>query len=128
LADGVEARLIEAENQLRLGNTANWLSILNALRTTVSGLAPLSDPGTPVARENLHFKERAFWLFATAHRLGDLRRLVRQYGRSPDTVFPIGSYFKGGAYGNDQSLPIPFEETNNPQFTVTADCQNRTAN
>jgi hypothetical protein len=128
LADGVEARLIEAENQLRLGNTANWLSILNGLRATVSGLAPLSDPGTQAARENLHFKERAFWLFGTAHRLGDLRRLVRQYGRAPDTVYPIGPYFKGGAYGTDLSLPIPFEETNNPQFTVTADCQNRTAN
>lgn len=128
VADGVEARLIEAENALRLGNTSNWLSILNTLRSTVSGLAPLADPGTATARENLHFKERAFWLFATAHRLGDLRRLVRQYGRAANTVYTTGVYFKGGSYGNDQSLPIPFEEQNNPQFTESPDCQNRTAN
>src|SRR5437773_760711 len=39
---------------------------------------------------NLLFNERARWLWLTAHRLGDLRRLIRQYGRLPNTVFPTG--------------------------------------
>lgn len=126
LADGVEARLIEAENYLRL-NDSRWLTTLNTLRSTV-GLGPLTDPGTFDAQVNLLFKERAFWLFATAHRLGDMRRLVRQYGRAPNTVYPTGTYFKGGVYGTDLSLPIPFEEGNNSQFQETSDCVNRTAN
>jgi hypothetical protein len=124
LADGVEARLIEAENYLRL-NDPRWLTVLNTLRATV-GLPAATDPGTESARVDFLFKERAFWLFATAHRLGDLRRLVRQYGRSPNSVYPTGSYFKGGVHGSDLSLPIPFEEGNNSQFVETSDCQNRT--
>jgi hypothetical protein len=122
LADGVEARLIEAENQLQTSDFAGWLATLNALRATVTGLAPLADPGTPAGRVDLHFKERAFWLFATAHRLGDMRRLIRQYGRNAEGVFPTGPYFKGGSYGPDVNLPIPFDEENNPQ---SAGCLDR---
>lgn len=85
-------------------------------------LPALADPGTQVARENLHFRERAFWLFATGHRLGDLRRLMRQYNRTEDGVFPTGLHFKGGLYGDDVNLPVPFSERNNPNFTG---CLNR---
>jgi hypothetical protein len=61
------------------------------------------------------FSERAFWLFATGHRLGDMRRLIRQYGRDPETVFPTGDWFKGGlTYGTDVNLPLPRREQNNP--------------
>ena len=60
------------------------------------------------------FSERAFWFFGTGHRLGDLRRLVRQYGRPAESVFPTGLYFKGGTYGPDVNLPIPSQEANNP--------------
>ncbi len=112
LASGTEARLIEAEAQLRAGNTTAWLGTLNALRTP--GLPALTDPGTPAGRIDLMFRERAFWLWLTAHRLGDMRRLVRQYARSANSVFPTGAYSQGGNYGNDVSLPIPFEELNNP--------------
>jgi hypothetical protein len=112
LASGTEARLIEAEAQLKAGNSG-WLATLNALRTA-AGLATISDPGTPAARVDLLFRERAFWLWLTAHRLGDLRRLVRRYDRAPDSVFPTGAYSQGGTYGTDVSLPIPFEELNNP--------------
>src|SRR5918992_2730578 len=112
LASGTEARLIEAEAQLRAGNATAWLGTLNALRTPAMGA--LTDPGTPAARVDLMFRERAFWLWLTAHRLGDLRRLVRQYGRTADSVFPTGGYSQGGTYGDDVSLPIPFEELNNP--------------
>jgi hypothetical protein len=120
LAEGVEARLIEAEAALRAGDFATWLAKLNALRTTVAGLSPVADPGaTPdtAARTNLMFRERAFWLFATGHRLGDLRRLVRHYGRGAETVFPTGAFPKGGAYGTDVNLPVPTDEQNNPSYT-----------
>jgi hypothetical protein len=113
LASGTEARLIEAEAQLAAGNTNGWLGTLNALRTS-AGLGNVSDPGTPAARVDLMFRERAFWLWLTAHRLGDLRRLVRQYDRAAESVFPTGAYSQGGTYGDDVSLPIPFEELNNP--------------
>jgi hypothetical protein len=113
LASGREARLIEAEAQLDAGNVNGWLGTLNALRTD-AGLGQLTDPGTAAGRVELMFRERAFWLWLTAHRLGDLRRLVRQYGRAANSVFPTGAYSQGGTYGNDVSLPIPFEELNNP--------------
>lgn len=120
LADGAEARLIEAENQLQ-STPGAWLVTLNALRATVTGLGNLGDPGNQAARVDLQFKERAFWLFGTAHRLGDLRRLIRQYGRLTESVFPTGAYFKGGSFGNDVNLPIPVEEQNNPEFSSCID-------
>ena len=112
LASGTEARLIQAEAQLAAGNTTGWLNTLNALRTPAMGA--LTDPGTPAGRVDLMFRERAFWLWLTAHRLGDMRRLVRQYDRTASSVFPTGPYSQGGNYGDDVSLPIPFEELNNP--------------
>jgi hypothetical protein len=136
LASGVEARLIEAEAQLASGG--NWLGTLNALRASANTLipllypaisdalkaqfpqtlAPLTDPGTQAARVDMVFRERALWMYMTGHRLGDLRRLVRQYGRSQASVFPTGTYFfgPGGVYGNDVAMPIPFNENNNTQY------------
>ncbi len=141
LADGVEARLIQAEALLNAGN-ATWLDTLNALRanvntlqaaryadfTTVSAtdsvtattLPPLVDPGTAAARVNLIFRERAFWLYATGHRLGDMRRLIRNYGRTAATVFPVGTSTKNGAFGNDVNLAIAFGEQNNTAYVPSA--------
>src|SRR5205809_523483 len=129
VADGIEAQLIVAEDQLRNANYSTWLASLNNLRANggVPGLAPLADPGgspNDSLRVDLTFRERAFWLFATGHRLGDLRRLIRQYGRGSETVFPTGAYFKGGLYGPDVNLPVPRDERNNPNFTG---CLNRAA-
>ncbi len=92
----------------------------------VAGLGPLTDPGTPEGRLDLVFRERAFWLFLTGHRQGDLRRLIRQYGRNPETVYPTSSYPGGyGAYGTDVNAPIPsLERTGNPRY---AGCFNRGA-
>jgi hypothetical protein len=114
IASGIEARLIEAEAALRAGNAAGFITKLNEARATNAALAPLADPGSDIARQDLLFSERAFWLFGTGHRLGDLRRLVRQYGRAQDAVFPTGTWFRGGPYGSDVNFPIPFNETNNP--------------
>jgi hypothetical protein len=137
LATGIEARLIEAEAALKAGQPATWLMDLNALRNsgcTVSGadttcslgtgqvpsqtvgLPSLSDPETDSGRVSLQFRERAFWLFGTGTRLGDLRRLMRQYGRTQDAVFPTGVYANGRnpslpapipTYGTDVSLTLP---------------------
>lgn len=116
IADGIEARLIQAEAALNQGQSAAYLPILNALRATVPGLAPLTDPGTPGGRVDQLFRERAFWLFGTGHRLGDLRRLIRQYGRSQGSVFPVGNFAEGGAYGTDVNLPVTQSEENNPSL------------
>jgi len=123
LATGIEARLIEAEALLESGDAAGWLGKLNEARASGLGgtLAPLTDPGTDDARVDLLFRERAFWMYFTSHRIGDLRRLVRQYGRGSETVWPTGNYFKGGVYGPDQNLPPAQAEKNNPGYTGCAD-------
>jgi hypothetical protein len=132
LADGVEAELIRAEAQLQAKDAAGFLTTLNNLRGNAAvlaargyagSLAPLTDPGTDGARQDLLFKERAYWLFLTAHRVGDLRRLIRQYGRGAETVFPTGPYSSNGRstiYGTDTSFPIPVEELNNPNVPSDA--------
>jgi len=116
LATGVEARLIEAEAALKKGDATTYLAKMNDARTIVSALTPLTDPGSTVARENLLFRERAFWFWGTAHRLGDLRRLVKDYKRGAETVYPTGPYFKGGAYGTDLVLIPAQAEKNNVEF------------
>jgi starch-binding outer membrane protein, SusD/RagB family len=150
IASGSEARLIQAEARLQ-ANDGSWLTILNALRTDgsfdtqqdpnddtktdtlwhagsggIAGLAPLSDPGTPDARLNLVFQERGYWLFLTGTRQGDLRRLIREYGRQPSQVYPTGLYPGAyNTYGSDVTAPIPGEERiSNPLFTG---CQGRGA-
>jgi hypothetical protein len=112
-ADGIEARLIEAEAALQTPDLPGMTTILNDLRAT-QGLDPLAVPGSQAEGVDLLFSERAFWMFATGHRLGDMRRLIRQYGRTAETVFPSGVYLKGGSYGDDVNMPIPQEEGNNP--------------
>ena len=135
IADGVEARLIEAEAALQGGDPGGALVILNALRSNAAllalrgypaaSLAPLTLQLTPDAQIDQLFKERAYWLYLTSHRLGDLRRLMRApYSRAVNTVFPNGPYFKGGTYGTDVNVPVPFQEQNNPEYTAGSCKQN----
>ena len=130
ISSGLEARLIEAEAALQAGNTTRFLQILNGLRANVNTLMrvryphysatailpPLTDPGTAQGRIDLLFRERGFWLYNTGTRLGDLRRLVREYKRPQDQVYPTGPYHRGGTYGNDVAFPVPFNEVNNPNY------------
>jgi len=120
LASGTEARLIQAEAQFRAGTPGPAMATLNVIRA-IAGLEPLADPGSDIARTNLLFRERAFWMWGTAHRLGDMRRLVRQYSRTQETVFPVGEYHKGGEYGSDVNFPVSSDERNNPKFTGCID-------
>ena len=116
LASGIEARLIEAENSLKNGDIAGYLAGLNAARATKASLTPLADPGDATSRINTLFRERAFWMYFTSHRLGDMRRLIRQYGRGTETVFPTGPYIHGGVYGTEVVLVPAQTELNNPNW------------
>lgn len=128
IVSGIEARMIEAEAQLRAGGAPAALATLNAARTTVTGLAPLTDAGTDAARVDQLFRERAFWLFSRGHRVGDLRRLIRQYGRPSESVFPTGTWHKNDAkYGVDVTIPVPSAEQNNPNTGTDKICINRAA-
>ena len=135
IADGVEARLIQAEAALRAGQYPAALVILNDLRANAAlarlrgyvdanqqprTLPALLPAATPAAQQDQLFKERAYWLYLTSHRLGDLRRLIRQYGRGAESVFPTGTYHKPGTYGADVNSPIPQAEDNNPNFDRSA--------
>lgn len=147
---GVNARLIDAEAALVAGD-ADWLIILNRLRTTCStiescptpapagvggvpGLPPLADPAggasmqDSAAREkriSLLFDERGYWLLLTGHRQGDLRRLVRNYKRSQNTVYPVGLWAAYTMYGSDVNVMLPsLEREKNNLYTG---CVNRDA-
>jgi hypothetical protein len=122
IGNGVEARLMVIENELQGGNAAAWTLVfndLNALRATaVNGVAAIpamtadSLPTSQTGAVNLYFKERAYWLWLTGHRLGDLRRLVRDYGRDPETVFPTGQLTLplAGTYGTS-ALDTPIQRS-----------------
>ncbi len=116
LASGIEARLIEAEAAANADDAGTVEDIHNALRATI-GLSELDLSG--ISGDDLllaHFSERAFWLFSTGHRLGDLRRLVDVYGMMPSNVFPWGPYFKGGQYSPTLKFLVPQSESNNPNY------------
>ncbi|WP_144439139.1 hypothetical protein [Lutibacter profundi] len=116
LASGIEARLIEAEAAANSDDVSSVQTIHNALRATLS-LPPLDLTGlTGDALMLAHMKERAYWLFSTGHRHGDLNRLVDIYGMPPSSVFPWGSYFKGGEYSSTLRFPVPQSESNNPNY------------
>ena len=147
VATGVEARLIQAEAALRrgdtTGNASGFLTRLNDPRTgppsyfntnrltvpspfvlALPSLGALTTDSTAAAggAVNLLFNERARWLWLTAHRLSDMRRLLRQYGRSVNSVFPNGTYFKQNRiYGPDVNFPVPVDELNNPNFVQCID-------
>ena len=129
LATGAEARLIQAEASLRAGDVGTFRTTHNTLRATLNAaqVQPIStDTMTAAQQINFHFRERALWMYATGHRLGDMRRLIRQYGRAENTVFPTGAYYRPQypTYGTDVNFPIPFSETNNPSYSG---CINRQA-
>jgi len=124
IAGGIEARLIEAEAALNT-HTGDWRQILNDLRTSI-GLSDLDDPGSDSARVSMIYRERAFWLYLTGRRLGDLRRLIRNYGRDPETLFPKGAYpLRGGNYGTDTAIPFVQSTQQRYNPNITAGCTTR---
>jgi hypothetical protein len=130
LASAIEASLVRAEGLLAAGNVQAWADTLNTLRTafsdTILSNHPLGPDSTtsasPQLRTDVMFRERAFWLFLTGHRQGDARRLIRQYGRSANSVFPSGPYWgtPGSSYGSDVTF-IPYLESRNTAYTGCID-------
>src|SRR5215831_13148915 len=130
---GIDARLIEAEARLNANDIAGMMTILNTLRTTQQTLgifkpatqAALATPGSQAAATDLFFREKALWQFERGYRMGDLRRLVRQYGRTQDKVFPTGTFIRNGTpsgqYGSQVAFPVPDAERSNPLFTGCLD-------
>jgi hypothetical protein len=151
LAVGAEARLIQAEAALRTSDLVTFRTMLNTARANAQtysadgesaspplppppAIAAAAIPASAAGQQDLLFRERALALFLTSHRLGDLRRLIWQYGRNSENVFPKGPYepdntSKAGTnYGTDVNLPIPSEESNNPLFLNGPNaCINRSA-
>ena len=124
-ASGVEARLIGAEAALQANQ--NWKAPLDSLRASV-GLDTLVDPGTASGRVDLLYRERAFWLYMTARRLGDMRRLISVYGRNADDVFPKGSYHGGSSsstYSSATLLPFSFAVHSRYNPNITTGCTAR---
>lgn len=128
LASGIEGRLMVIENELQGANPAAWTQVFNDLNTlrasalngvkAVPAMTVDSLPTSQPQAVNLFFRERAYWLWLTGHRLGDMRRLVRDYGRDAETVFPTGALTLplAGTYGTSTSVTIPKSERNNPNF------------
>jgi starch-binding outer membrane protein, SusD/RagB family len=131
--NGLDARLIEAEGKLKANDIPGMMAILNALRAappklgdiTPAAMAALPAPATQDAAISLFFREKAFWEFGRGFRLGDLRRQVRQYGRTVNQVFPVGEHYRGGQYGPDVNLPVTQAEQNNPELNGAAACIDR---
>jgi len=134
VASGLEARVIRAEGLLAAGASNAYIALLDSLRANppsyVLGnnvatpvMGALTDPVTAAARVDQFFKERAYWLWLTGHRLGDMRRLMRSYGRTEAQVFPTGGYFKQNLQydGSDVNFPVPIDEENNPDFNQCLD-------
>lgn len=121
LASGIEARLIEAEAAADLDNGIGTHTIHNTLRATMSLPALDFSTLTGDALMLAHMAERAFWLYSTGHRHGDLRRLVDVYGMQASDVFPWGAYFKGGSYDTNLKFPVPQSEANNPNYAGCLD-------
>ena len=125
---GIDARLIEAEARLQAGDIPGMMAILNALRASpqtigvyqVPAMAPLASPPDQASATNLFFREKALWQFERGYRMDDLRRLVRQYGRSQDQVFPSGNFTRNGSpsgqFGTQVAFPVPDYEKTNPNF------------
>ena len=130
IVDGLDGQLIQAEAKLNASDIAGMTAILNALRAAPptqgifkpsGALAPLTAPLTQDAAVSLYFREKAFWTFGRGQRLGDLRRLVRQYGRPQEKAYPSGTFFKNGSYGTRVAFPVPDRDKANQQFTGCMD-------
>jgi hypothetical protein len=135
---GAEARLIEFEAQLQADNQGARDAVfagLNGLRTNGAPIGgskgttlikvPAMSGSAPTTKADAIsqlYSERAYWFWLTGHRLGDMRRLLWQYGRNADDVFPKGPMATAtspipGDYGTSTAVTIPFSERNNPKFS-----------
>lgn len=126
---GLDARLYEAEARLQANDFTGMMTILNGLRAsppnlgtfTPAAMAALPAPADRNAAIDTYFREKAFWVFGRGQRQGDLRRLVRQYGRTQATSSPRGSSSRVASTALDVNFPVTVDEQNNPAFTGCID-------
>jgi hypothetical protein len=124
IGNGIEAVLLKLEARLQGGTQADRQAVydgLNALRASGPPVVAQMTTGAPTTQDaaiDLLYKERAYWMWLTGHRLGDLRRLVRVYKRDSEKTFPTGTLTSPlvGSYGNSTNVTVPFSERNNPKF------------
>ena len=127
-SSGIEARLIEAEAQLKAGNAAASLATLNAAARDRHGARRRSPTRAPTRRA---------WTSSSASarsRCSDADTAWATCAASsgstagpPNTVFPTGAWHKGGNYGSDVNFPIPQAEQNNPNVPIGEGCLDRNA-
>ncbi len=124
LASWVEAKLIESEYLLSIDDP-QWLSPLNEARRSI-GLSDTTAPSSMKDKTDLLFRERAYWFYGHGTRLSDMRRLVRQYGRPINSVYPIGEYSRASdvfTY-SDAVVFIPSIREHNENYAYSG-CINR---
>ncbi|MDQ3515389.1 MAG: RagB/SusD family nutrient uptake outer membrane protein [Gemmatimonadota bacterium] len=110
-----EAQLIIAEADIRAGNFATALTIINASRErgnpTPAVPRPYTGPVTQVALLAELVEQRRRELFLESHHLGDIIRY--SIAVTPATGTPY--HFGGGTYQNQICFPLPASERqNNP--------------
>ncbi len=127
-ATGIDAQLIIAEGRLQAQDIPGMMTILNNLRTSpqtigifkIAAMPALAAPPDQATATDLFFREKALWQYERGYRMDDLRRLVRQYSRTQDNVFPTGNFTRNGTpsgqFGSQVAFPVPDHEMNNPNF------------
>jgi starch-binding outer membrane protein, SusD/RagB family len=123
LASYTEAQLIVAEGDIFAGNYAGALAIMNSLRvasgldwstsdTALTNLHNLAG-STQKAQMQQLLTERAYWMWVTAHRLGDWRRVLRPPYNAAPFSFAMGDVYPTGN-GLFDILEFPTPQVTNP--------------
>jgi len=118
LASYTEAQLIVAEGDIFAGNYPGAFTIMNTLRSTI-GLGPVGDSAAATPKDQMFelLYERAFWMYVTAHRLGDWRRMLRPpYTAAPFSFVTTDMYPMGTGIQPTLEFPTPSETNANPNY------------
>jgi hypothetical protein len=123
VADYNEAQLIVAEGDIFAGNYPAALTIMQNLRTNSGLTFPPSTAltnmagATPKAQMQQLLSERAFWMYITAHRLGDWRRMLRApYNAAPFSFVTSDVYPVGPGLSSTLEFPTPLFTQPNPNY------------
>jgi len=118
VADYTEAQLILAEGDIFNGNYAAGKTIMDNLRSTV-GLPPLAAAVGDKNQILQVLSERAFWMYVTGHRLGDMRRVLRApYNAAPYSFVQDDVYGTGAGLSPTLEFPTPQLTNPNPNYVA----------
>ena len=68
------------------------------------------------AATTLFFREKAFWTFGRGQRLNDMRRLMRQYGRTEDQVFRRAATSRAAPTATRFNFPVANERADESEL------------